>query len=149
MAPRAEAIREQGFLSPVTVRIEAPPRRSTRAVYEAKWTVFVRWCETSEVDFRLPSIEQIADFLLHLFQEKNLQPSITDGHKLAISDKLGNALNISKDENLNWLLDSFHRDRPKGCRGVPSWNLSCLVLHQLTKPPFIIPQKGFFEEFDL
>ena len=50
--------------------------------------------------------------------------------------KLGNAsLNISKDENLNCLLDSFHRDRPKGLRGVPSWNLS-LVLHQLTKPPF-------------
>ena len=32
-------------------------------------------------------------------------------------------------------LDSFHRDRPKGRRGIPSWNLS-LVLHQLTKAPF-------------
>ena len=31
--------------------------------------------------------------------------------------------------------DSFHRDRPKGWRGIPSWNLS-LVLHQLTKVPF-------------
>ena len=33
------------------------------------------------------------------------------------------------------ILDSFHRDRPKGRRGIPSWNLS-LVLHQLTKAPF-------------
>ena len=33
------------------------------------------------------------------------------------------------------LLDSFHRDKPKGRRGFPAWNLS-LVLHQLTKPPF-------------
>ena len=33
------------------------------------------------------------------------------------------------------LLDSFHRDRPKGRRGIPSWNLS-LVLHQLRKAPF-------------
>ena len=33
------------------------------------------------------------------------------------------------------VLDSFHRDRPKGRRGIPSWNLS-LVLHQLTKAPF-------------
>ena len=32
-------------------------------------------------------------------------------------------------------LDSFHRDRPKGRRGIPSWNLS-LVLHQLNKAPF-------------
>ena len=33
------------------------------------------------------------------------------------------------------LLDSFHRDRPKGRRGIPSWNLS-LVLHQLSKVHF-------------
>ena len=57
-------------------------------------------------------------------------------YRSAIADKLGSSsLNVSKDENLTRLLDSFHRDRPKGRRGIPSWNLS-LVLHQLTKPPF-------------
>ena len=136
LAPRAEAIREQGFSSPVASRIEAPQRGSTRTVYEAKWAVFVRWCEAGQVDFRSPSIKQIADFLLTLFQEKNLQPSTIEGYRSAIADKLGNAsLNVSKNENLSRLLDSFHRDRPKGRRGVPSWNLS-LVLHQLTKSPF-------------
>ena len=112
------------------------PRQSRRTVYEAKWSIFVRWCETSQVDFRSPSVKQIADFLLHLFQEKNLQPSTIDGYRSAIADKLGNSsLNVSKDKNLTRLLDSFHRGRPKGRRGIPSWNLS-LVLHQLTKPPF-------------
>ena len=136
LAPRAQTIREQGFSSPVASRIEAPQRRSTRAVYEAKWALFVRWCETSQVDFRNPSIKQIADFLLHLFQEKNLQPSTIDGYRSAIADKLGNtSVNVGKDDNLARLLDSFHRDRPKGRRGVPAWNLS-LVLHQLTKAPF-------------
>ena len=135
LAPRAQTIKEQGFSSPVAARIEAPQRRSTRAVYEAKWALFVRWCETSQVDFRNPSIKQIADFLLHLFQ-KNLQPSTIDGYRSAIADKLGNAsVNVGKDDNLTRLLDSFHRDRPKGRRGVPAWNLS-LVLHQLTKAPF-------------
>ena len=136
LAPRAQTIKEQGFSNPVASRIEAPQRRSTRTVYEAKWAVFVRWCETSQVDFRNPSIKQIADFLLHLFQEKNLQPSTIDGYRSAIADKLGNtSVNVGKDENLTRLLDSFHRDRPKGRRGVPAWNLS-LVLHQLTKAPF-------------
>ena len=41
-------------------------------------------------------------------------------------------MNVSKDENLTHFLVSFHRDRPKGRRGIPCWNLS-LVLHQLTK----------------
>ena len=136
LAPRAQTIKEQGFSSPVASRIEAPQRRSTRTVYEAKWAVFIRWCETSQVDFRNPSIKQIADFLLHLFQEKNLQPSTIDGYRSAIADKLGDtSINVGKDDNLTRLLDSFHRDRPKGRRGVPAWNLS-LVLHQLTKAPF-------------
>ena len=112
LAPRAEAIKEQGFSSPVASRIEAPQRSSTRTIYEAKWSVFVRWCESSQVDFRSPSVKQIADFLLHLFQEKNLQPSTIEGYRSAIADKLGNSkLNMSKDENLTRLLDSFHRDR--------------------------------------
>ena len=136
LAPRAQTIKEQGFSSPVASRIEAPQRRSTRTVYEAKWAIFIRWCETSQVDFRNPSIKQIADFLLHLFQEKNLQPSTIEGYRSAIADKLGNtSINVGKDDNLTRLLDSFHRDRPKGRRGVPAWNLS-LVLHQLTKAPF-------------
>ena len=88
------------------------------------------------MDVRTPSIEQIADFLLSLFQEKHLQPSTIEGYRTAIADKVGNSrINISKDENLTRLLDSFHRDKPKGRRGIPTWNLS-LVLHQLTKPPF-------------
>ena len=39
------------------------------------------------------------------------------------------------------MLDSFHRDKPKGLRGVHSWNLA-LVLHQLTQPPFEPLQKA-------
>ena len=88
------------------------------------------------MDFREPPITSIADFLLYLFEERNLQPSTIDGYRSAIADKLGNSpINISKNEDLTRLLDSFHRDRPKGRRGIPSWNLS-LVLHQLTKAPF-------------
>ena len=136
MAPRATAIKEQGFSEAVATRIEAPQRGSTRSVYEAKWAIFTKWCITNQVDFRTPPVKSVADFLMYLFEERKLQPSTTDGYRSAIADKLGSStLNISKDENLTRLLDSFHRDRPKGRRGIPSWNLS-LVLHQLTKAPF-------------
>ena len=136
MAPRATAIKEQGFSESVATRIEAPQRGSTRSVYEAKWAIFTKWCITNQVDFRAPPVKSVADFLMYLFEERKLQPSTIDGYRSAIADKLGSStLNISKDENLTRLLDSFHRDRPKGRRGIPSWNLS-LVLHQLTKAPF-------------
>ena len=51
MAPRATAIKEQGFSKAVAARIEAPQRSSTRSVYEAKWTIFTKWCITNQVDF--------------------------------------------------------------------------------------------------
>ena len=121
MAPRASAIKEQGFSEAVAARIEAPQRGSTRSVNEAKWTIFTKWCLTNKVDFRAPPVKSVADFLMYLFQDRKLQPSTIDGYRTAIADKLGNSpLNISKDENLTCLLDSFHRDRPKGRRGIPS-----------------------------
>ena len=130
---RSRASLEQGFSEAVAARIKAPQRGSTRSVYEAKWAIFTNWCITNEVDFRAPPVKSVADFLMYLFEDRKLQPSTIDGYRSAIADKLGNStLNISKDENLTRLLDSFHRDRPKGRRGIPSWNLS-LVLHQLTK----------------
>ena len=120
----------------MAARIEPPQRGSTRSVYEAKWTIFTKWCLTSQVDFRAPPEKSVADFLMYLFQDRKLQRSTIHGYRAAIADKLGNSLiNISRDENLTRLPDSFHRDRPKGRWGIPSWNLS-LILHQLTKVPF-------------
>ena len=68
LAPRATAIKEQGFSEAVAARIEAPQRGSTRSVYEAKWTIFTKWCLSNHVDFRAPPLKAIADFLLHLLQ---------------------------------------------------------------------------------
>ena len=136
LAPRATKIKEQGFSEAVAARIEAPERISTRSVYEAKWAIFTKWCITNQVDVRSPPVKSVADFLMYLFVDKKLQPSTIDGYRSAIADKLGNTtVNISKDDNLTRLLESFHRDRPKGRKGIPSWNLSP-VLHQLTKAPF-------------
>ena len=128
---RLLASKEQGFSEAVAARIGG----STRTISEAKWTIFTKWCLSNQVDFRPPPLKIIADFLLYLFQDRKLQPGTTNGYRSAIADKLGNSpINVSKEENLTSLLDSFHRDRPKGRRGIPSWILS-LVLHQLTKTP--------------
>ena len=130
MAPRATAIKKQGFSEAVAARYEAPQRGSIRSVSEAKW------CITNQVDFRAPPIKSVADFLMCHFEDRKLQPITIYDYRSGIADKLGIIpVIISKDKNLTRLLDSFHRDRPKGRRGIPSWNLS-LVLHQLTKAPF-------------
>ena len=88
VAPRTTAIKEQGFSEAVAARIEAPQRRLTRSVYEAKWTIFTKWCLSNKVDFRAPPVKSVADFLMYLFQDRRLQPSTIDGYRSAIADKL-------------------------------------------------------------
>ena len=61
------------------------------------------------MDLWSPSIKDIVDFLLFLFEEKGLQPSTIEVYRSALADKLGNEpLQISKNEDLTRLLDSFH-----------------------------------------
>ena len=104
------------------------------------------------MDFRAPPVKSVTDFLMYLFQDRKLQPSTIDGYRSAIVDKLGNSpININKNENLTRLLDSFHRDRPKGLKGIPSRNLSLvctswqrLPLNQLKRPLWSIwPSRQF------
>ena len=76
LAPRATKIKEQGFSEAVAARVEAPQRRSTRSVYEAKWAIFTKWCVTNQVDFRSPPVKSVADFLMYLFEDKKLQPCL-------------------------------------------------------------------------
>ena len=42
LAPRASSIQAQGFSDEVATRIKAPQRQSTRAVYDSKWTIFIK-----------------------------------------------------------------------------------------------------------
>ena len=126
----------QKFSSTVAERIKAPQRLSSRRVYESRWSIFESWGKEKQVEFKQPSISTIADFLTHLFNEKNLKPTTIAGYRTAIADHLGPAgIDISRSFELNRLIASFHRDRPVKDRGVPSWDLS-LVLLALTKPPF-------------
>ena len=82
LAPRAIAIKEQGFSEAVAAGVEAPQRGSTRSVCEAKWTIFTKRCLSNQVDFRAAPLKAIADFLLYLFEDRKLQPGTIDGYRI-------------------------------------------------------------------
>ena len=73
---------------------------------------------------------------MYLCKDLNRYPSTIDGYRTAIVDTLGpTGHHVSQSSDLNRLLSSFHRDRPKSSRNLPKWNLS-VVLNELTKAPF-------------
>ena len=136
LVSRSGQLQEQGFSVEVAERIAAPQRSSTRTIYKSKWALFEKWCREISVDFSTPSVKQISDFFMYLYQDLNRRPSTIDGYRTAIVDTLGpTAQHIAHNADLHRLLSSFHRDRPKSSRNLPKWNLS-VVLNELTKAPF-------------
>ena len=136
LVSRSGQLQGQGFAVEVAERIAAPQRSSTKTIYKSKWALFEKWCRENSVDFSTPSVKQISDFFMYLYQDLNRRPSIIDGYRTAIVDTLGpTAHHIAHNADLHRLLSSFHRDRPKSSRNLPKWNLS-IVLNELTKAPF-------------
>ena len=136
LVSRSGQLQEQGFSVEVAERIAVPQRSSTRTIYKSKWALFEKWCRENLVHFSTPSVQQVSDFFMYLYQYLNRRPSTIDGYRTAIVDTLGSAgLHISQSSDLNRLLSSFHRDHPKSSRNLPKWNLS-VVLNELTKAPF-------------
>ena len=118
LAPRATAIKEQGFSKTVAARIEALQRGS---VYEAKWTIFIKWCLSNQVDFKAPPLKAIADFLLYLLQDRKLQSGTIDGYRSAIADKLGNSPLMSAEMRISpvsWIV-SIETDPRAGGASPP------------------------------
>ena len=136
LVSRSGQLQEQGFSVEVAERIAAPQRSSTRTIYRSKSALFEKWCRENSVDFSTPSVKQISDFFMYLYQDLNRRPSTIDGYRTAIVDTLGpTAQHIAHNADLHRLLSSFHRDRSKSSRNLPKWNLS-VVLNELTKAPF-------------
>ena len=133
---RSGQLQEKGFSVEVAERIVAPQRLSTRTIYKSKWALFEKWCRENLVDFSTPSVKQVSDFFMYLYQDLNKRPSTIDGFRTVIVntlDPVGH--HIAQSSDLHRLLSSFHRDRPKSSRNLPKWNLS-VVLNELTKAPF-------------
>ena len=124
------------FSSEVAERIKAPQRESSRKVYQSRWVIYGQWCSQNKVDITSATVPEVAEFLNYLFTVKNLKPATITGYRTAIADALASQSElISKSLELNRLIASFTRDRPKPNRSIPTWDLS-LVLLGLTKPPF-------------
>ena len=79
-----ESVIDTGFSEDVASFIVRSTRDSTGAIYDSKWGIFVDWCATRKIDPLTPSPCKLADFFVHLFNEKNLATSTIKGYRAAI-----------------------------------------------------------------
>ena len=81
LVSRSGQLQEQGFSVEVAERIAAPQWSSTRTIYKSKWSLFEKWCRENSVDFSTPSVKQISDFFMYLYQDLNKRSSTIDGYR--------------------------------------------------------------------
>ncbi|KAH3772260.1 hypothetical protein DPMN_173598 [Dreissena polymorpha] len=77
--------RRNAFLSGL---VASARRKSTRAVYDARWKLFSNWCVRGKIDPLNPSARRIADFLIYLFDDKKLSLSSIKGYRSVLSHTL-------------------------------------------------------------
>ena len=128
--------RARGFSKHVAKQVALARRPSSRAGYQAKWSIYRRWCHSKgHLVFR-PSLLKIADFLFWLQHSKKLSVSAVLGYRSMLSAVFRTILpEIFTSPVIRDMLQSFKVEAP--CRSVkpPSWDL-IKVLEYLRSPVF-------------
>ena len=106
-------------------RIAVPLRKSTLDLYEQKWNTVREWCSLNGINPHTPTVPMIAEFLLHLFRDKQLATITVKGYRSALSSLMASrGMDISHDPDLNALIRSFSIERPMTVRETPRWDLA-------------------------
>jgi integrase len=129
MVAVSTSIRQRGFSGKATKRIYGAVRQSTGAIYDSKWSIFCSWYLSKQIDPLSITTQQLAEFLLYLFEDKGYTPSTIKGYMSAIARTIGS------DEFLSLMFKNVCIERPKQRRLVPAWDLG-IVLKALQLSPF-------------
>ena len=115
-----------------------PQRDSSSNLYQCRWRAFASWATEHEFDPTTPSLNELAEYFIHLFEVKNLRPKTIAVHRAAIASVLKFA-SLDFDPSSSFVITNifktFENLRPRVVRIVPAWDLE-LVIKQLLKPPF-------------
>ena len=97
---------------------------------------FSDWCMQREAHPFSATPSEVADFLLHLFQEKKCQVITIKGYRSTISNtlKFKSDNNIGSDPIISELIKSFELQRPVQRSLAPKWDLSCVLSSVCSEP---------------
>ena len=120
--------RHAGFSAHVGKQVTFSRRASTQLAYQAKWSVYRRWCSSKVHSVSRPSVPKVADFLPFLWKERKLSLSAVKGYRSMLSSVFRSRLpEVSSHPMLRDLLRSFSIERPRVVSSFPSWDLDVVL----------------------
>ena len=111
-------------------------RKSTNKVYQSKWKYFADWCRGRKTSPGKATIQLIADFLIHLRDDKKFTVTTIKGYRSAIALALkAESVDVTNSPELTALVKAMAAEIPPRDTTIPKWNLT-LVLETLIKEPY-------------
>ena len=121
--------RAAGLSSAVAEQLAYCRRKSTRGIYQARWSTYRAWCRVKGHSVSRPSVSKVADFLLYLRRKKGLSYSAIAGYRSTLSAAFRYVLpELSDSSILRDLLKSFKIEKPVKPSRAPPWNLEAVLL---------------------
>ena len=117
--------RAAGFSSKVARQLARSRRRSSLDSYQAKWSIYRKWCISKGHSLSNPSVPKTADFLLWLFQEKSLSLPTIKAYRSMLSAVFKFKIpSLGNDPFIRDLIRSFEVQNPRSPQSFPSWDLN-------------------------
>ncbi|XP_068201627.1 uncharacterized protein [Palaemon carinicauda] len=139
-ASRVEVIkrllRKEGFSDKTADRMSGYLRRSSCVVYQAKWTTFVKWCATQNLQPLDLAVHNIPDFLVHLRDDLGVSIPAIKGVRAALGQVFQlKGINLGTSRHISMHIRSFEQACDPRTSRVPQWDVA-KVLNVLSCPPY-------------
>ena len=138
----------------VSTSIFEARKPSTNALYQRRWATFVTWCRSKKRSASRPSINDICEFFLYLFEKKGLAVNTIRCYRSTLHSVLRHTgLKLNKNQDVSDVIRSLMLRAPVSNSRLVNWNLDVLLkflcsdkfeplseasLFNLTKKTFIL-----------
>ena len=129
------SLQDQGFSESVIGIMLASKRKSTRKVYDSRWSAYASWCSARDINPTMASIAEVLDFLTSISDEKST--NTLKGYVSAISNRHApiNGGTFGSNPAVTQWLKGLVQSKGISRSIVPPWDLD-IVLAALKSYPF-------------
>ena len=119
-----QSYQKMGFSAEVSKFMSNVHRDNTIKAYDSTWRRWTSWCNINRIDKISPTLNDIANFLLYLYN-KGLEASSIAQCRSALSSSLPsiNGQRIGQNPAICALIKGFEKKRPKQAKMAQSWSV--------------------------
>ena len=129
--------RDAGFSQKAAEYAAASRRTSTVRTYQSQWKIFTNWASERGHDPFCPSVPQIAEFMIYLFETRSLTPRSIKGYAsalLSVLKPMGLGDRVS-NQVIHSMFKTMSMKRPCIATTIPKWDIN-VVLKFLSGKPY-------------